>query len=253
MAAEGRLLTVPGRVVPPAALLAEGLRRFGCPARIVSDRWREGELRDGLAAAGFPAAELVTRGMGWKDGGADVREFQRACLQGTVVPVRSLLLRAAMAEARTVSDPTAPTAIADFDDFVAAFADRVDGLFSMTMADVGMVVGTQTYAFAEKTWQTATSYIGDRSAASYVRMAGGGLWTNARMPAAASDIQQAIAYKTGRPALRRAVVPNWGEMQITDPYTGAAKAETHVTAHVIVGDLVLVYPTCFAQTAFKLA
>lgn len=107
MAAEGRLVTVPGRVVPPAALLSEGLRRFGRPARIVSDRWREAELRDGLQAAGFPAADLVTRGMGWRDGAEDVRAFQRACLQGTVMPVRSLLLRAAMAEARTVSDPAA--------------------------------------------------------------------------------------------------------------------------------------------------
>lgn len=107
MAGEGRLLTVPGRVVPPAALLSEGLRRFGRPARIVSDRWREAELRDGLQAAGFPVADLVTRGMGWKDGAEDVRGFQRACLQGAVVPVRSLLMRAAMAEARTVSDAAA--------------------------------------------------------------------------------------------------------------------------------------------------
>ena len=107
MAAEGRLVTVPGRVVPPAALLTEGLRRFGRPARIVSDRWREAELRDGLQAAGFPPADLVTRGMGWRDGAADVRAFQRVCLQGAVVPVRSLLMRAAMAEARTVSDAAA--------------------------------------------------------------------------------------------------------------------------------------------------
>ena len=107
MAAEGRLMTLPGRVVPPAALLSEGLRRFGRPARIVSDRWREAELRDGLQAAGFPPAALVTRGMGWKDGAADVRAFQRACLTGAVVPVRSLLMRAAMAEARTLADPAA--------------------------------------------------------------------------------------------------------------------------------------------------
>ena len=103
----GELLPQPGRVVDPATLVREALRRWGRPAALVADRWREGELRDALAAVGFPAATLVVRGQGYKDGGADVREFRRACLSGRVVPVRSLLLRSAMAEAMTVSDPAA--------------------------------------------------------------------------------------------------------------------------------------------------
>ena len=43
--------------------------------------------------------------MGFKDGAEDVRLFRRACLEGKVAPGRSLLLRAALAEARTVADP----------------------------------------------------------------------------------------------------------------------------------------------------
>ena len=43
--------------------------------------------------------------MGFQDGAADVRAFRRACLEGKVTPLRSLLMRSAMAEARTVSDP----------------------------------------------------------------------------------------------------------------------------------------------------
>ncbi len=71
----------------------------------MADRWREGELRDALTAAGVPLASLELRGQGFKDGAEDVRAFRRACAEGRVSPVTSLLLRSAMAEARTVSDP----------------------------------------------------------------------------------------------------------------------------------------------------
>ena len=43
--------------------------------------------------------------MGYRDGAEDVRAFRRAAMDGEVTPVKSLLLRASMAEARTVSDP----------------------------------------------------------------------------------------------------------------------------------------------------
>ena len=56
-------------------------------------------------AAGFPQAAFTVRGMGFRDGAEDVRLFRRACLEGNVAPGRSLLLRAALAEARTVADP----------------------------------------------------------------------------------------------------------------------------------------------------
>ena len=55
----------------------------------------------------FPLVNLVTRGQGFMDGGADLQTFRRACLGGEVTPERSLLLRAALMEARTVSDPAA--------------------------------------------------------------------------------------------------------------------------------------------------
>ena len=105
LSAEGTLLVEPGRVPSPAALLREGLKRFGRPVAIVADRWREGELRDALQAAGFPPAALITRGMGYRDGGQDVRAFQAACAGGQAFPRRCLLFRAALGEARTVSDP----------------------------------------------------------------------------------------------------------------------------------------------------
>ena len=101
----GELLTMGQRTVPVAGLLGAALDRWGRPAVVVADRWREGELRDALEAARIPLADLSIRGQGFRDGGEDVRLFRRACAEGRVAPEASLLLRSAMAEARTVSDP----------------------------------------------------------------------------------------------------------------------------------------------------
>ena len=108
----GELMQCGGAAVDVAALLAAALARFGRPAKVIADRWRAAELADALNAAGVPPAALELRGQGFKDGAADVRGFRRACAEGRVTPARSLLLRAAMAEARTVSDPSANAKLA---------------------------------------------------------------------------------------------------------------------------------------------
>ena len=114
MASAGSMRNAPGAVnCSPSGnarpdipkLLQAALDRFGRPTRIVADRWREAELRDALDNAGVPLAALEIRGMGFRDGAEDVRGFRRACADCRVVPAPSLLLRSAMAEARTVSDP----------------------------------------------------------------------------------------------------------------------------------------------------
>ena len=111
-ARRGELLTVGGRAVDIAALMAEALARFGRPAQISCDRWRLAELHDALKAARVPAVPVEARGQGYKDGGEDVRTFRRACAEGAVVPAVSLLLRSAMGEARTVSDPAGNSKLA---------------------------------------------------------------------------------------------------------------------------------------------
>ncbi len=99
------LILTPGRVVVIADLLRAALARFGPPDVVVSDRWREGELRDGLDLAGVPASAFSARGMGFKDGAEDVRGFRRACIDGRVKASKSLMLRSALSEAVTISDP----------------------------------------------------------------------------------------------------------------------------------------------------
>ena len=104
MRERGELLIAGRRVSDIGALLREVRERWGFPDLIVCDRWREAELRDALEKAGFPLTALEVRGMGFQDGGADVRDFRAACLADAVQPSRSLLMSAAMSEARVVLD-----------------------------------------------------------------------------------------------------------------------------------------------------
>ena len=108
----GELIQTGQRAVALPGLLREALDRFGRPARIVADRWREAELRDALDAAGVPPAALEIRGQGFKDGAEDVRGFRRAVLEGKVTPARTLLLRYAVGEARVTTDPAGNSKLA---------------------------------------------------------------------------------------------------------------------------------------------
>ena len=158
-----------------------------------------------------------------------------------------------------LTDPTAPTAVADFDAYAAAHAGGVDGLWANTIKDVGIVVGPATYTLASRTFQTATNYKGEMSAAAYAMMNTGGLWTNRRMPDPASNVQQAILYRKGRSmmgsagAMRTAVCPHWNEVSIDDIYSGSASGTRHFTLHVLLGDVILVQPDAYAQISFQVA
>ena len=101
----GDLLTLGDHVVPIDLLLEAAFSRFGYPATILCDRWREAELLDALLSIGASTVPVITRGQGFRDGGEDVRCFQRGILGGHLRPVRALLLRSAMGEAVTQSDP----------------------------------------------------------------------------------------------------------------------------------------------------
>lgn len=106
MAKAGELVVQPGRRVPDYGdFVSDALARWGVPSVIVCDRYKEPELRDGLDAGRMPPGRpVVVRGQGWKDGSEDVRRFRRAVMEARVAAGRSLLIRAAMAEARTVGD-----------------------------------------------------------------------------------------------------------------------------------------------------
>ena len=108
----GDLILAGARAVDLDQLLRAALDRFGRPAALAADRWRDAELRDVLDKAGVPPASLISRGQGFKDGAEDVRDFRRACLEGKVTAAPSLLLRYAISEARVVMDPSANAKLA---------------------------------------------------------------------------------------------------------------------------------------------
>ena len=107
MRSEGDLLVLGRRVVPVPGLVAAALERWGRPARFVADHHQERELREALEAADFPAASLTTTGMGWTDSPGRIRDFRRQIGAGKVWARPRLLIRQAMANARTVSDSMA--------------------------------------------------------------------------------------------------------------------------------------------------
>ena len=158
-----------------------------------------------------------------------------------------------------LTDPTDPTDVAIFDAFAAAHADGIDGLWANTLKDVAIVCGPTTMALSARTFQTATNYKGELSAAAYAMANTGGWWTNKRMPDAVSDIQQAILYRKGRSmmggagAMRTAVCPHWNEVSIDDIYSDSASGTRHFTMHVLLGDVILLQPAAYAQIAFKVA
>ena len=158
-----------------------------------------------------------------------------------------------------LTDPSAPGAVADFDAFAAAHAAGIDGLWANTLKDVAIVCGPATMALAARTFQTATNYKGEMSAAAYAMAQTAGWWTNKRMPDATGDVQQAILYRKGRSmmggagAMRTAVCPHWNEVSIDDIYSDSASGTRHFTMHVLLGDVILVQPDAYEQVSYQLA
>ena len=101
----GELVVTGGEAVDLREFVELAVERFGLPSAMAADRWRVRELVDILAGLRVPRVPLAERGQGFKDGAEDVRDFRRACIEDRVTPASSLLLTAAVGEARTVSDP----------------------------------------------------------------------------------------------------------------------------------------------------
>ena len=161
-----------------------------------------------------------------------------------------------------LTDPTNPTAIAGFDDMVAAFADSIDGLWASTIAEVAIVANVDAYKLSAKTFrdrvidtgQRGGVSLGDMTFASYAEKMTGGWWTNKRMPATASTIARAIVYRKGQMGLRTACHPTWGTLSIDDRFSDSRSGQTHFTVHVLVGDRVLItQPAAYSMVEFKVA
>ena len=106
MAAVGELVIIEGRIVRPADVVKEAVRRWGWPGMIVGDRWRARELLDYLEPHGFGEGRgFVPRGLGYKEAGEDIRRFQQMAGDDDIAFEKSVLLRDSFAAAELSSDP----------------------------------------------------------------------------------------------------------------------------------------------------
>ena len=112
MRERGELVTTSGRTVNVSELIEISVAEFGIPESVCCDRWRISELADALDANGLTGVPIIERGMGYKDGGDDVRRFRRAAIDGQIRTLPSLLMRSAIAGAVVISDPAGNSKLA---------------------------------------------------------------------------------------------------------------------------------------------
>ena len=198
-----------------------------------------------IGQANFEAALRQNASMALSD------EYDSQCIagNGTAPNVNGLI--------NQLTDPTNPTGVAAFDDFVAAFADAIDGLWASKPGEVGIVANVDAYKLSAKKFRDGTggqSRAGDTAFADYAQAHFGGWWTNKGMPATASTIARGIVYRMGRRGIRTASHPTWGTISIDDIYTDSRSGQRHFTTHVLVGDKVLiVQPGAYGLVEFKVA
>ena len=176
-------------------------------------------------------------------------EYDRQCISGdgTAPAVNGLI--------NQLADPTDPTVISDFDNFVSSFVDQVDGLWAATGRDVAIVTNAECWRLSAKSFRDiAAADLGSMAFSDYAASHFGGWWCNSRMPATASMIARGIVYRKGRTGLRTAAHPTWGSMSVSDVFSDAASGQTHFTLHVLVGDKVLIIqPAAYDLVEFKVA
>ena len=150
-----------------------------------------------------------------------------------------------------LTDPEVPAAgVSTWSQFLSLYGSGIDGKWATTVADVSMILGLATYRHALMTYRAAET---DLSVVAYGRAQTGGMVTNARMPAVAAHVQQGLLIRRGHPAMRAAVAPTWGSISVDDAFTGALKAERRFVISVLIGDLILVQPSVYTQTAMRVS
>ena len=157
-----------------------------------------------------------------------------------------------------LANPSAPAAgVVNWVGFAAQHAGGVDGLWSSTLKDVCIITNPETYRLAASTFMGTDG--AELSAAAYAMMHTGGFYCNKRMPAKTGHIAQALLYRKGRSMLggdmsmRTAVCPHWGQVTISDIYTGSAMGENYVTFHVLLGDVILVQSDAYEQVSYRVS
>ena len=154
---------------------------------------------------------------------------------------------------KALADATADGTTLTFQHGISKLASLVDGLWAMDLMQIRQIVGVATYRKAASVFAGSASNKGERPLADYLRDHSGGFRTNSRMPAVSATKQAGLAFRAGVSGIRTAVCPHWGRIGISDVYTGAAKAETSVTFHVLLGDVLVIQPGSYSQVEYKVS
>ena len=151
-----------------------------------------------------------------------------------------------------LADPAAPAAAAEtFGRYVSAMLSHVDGTHAVDRTGVRALVGAATYRQMGGAFRSAET---DLAALDYLAERFGGVRLSNRIPAAASNVQQAIIRRSNPAGDRVAVMPVWEGLQlIRDEVTGAKKGEIVVTGLMLVGDVIVLRPGAFIQDSFRVA
>lgn len=138
----------------------------------------------------------------------------------------------------------AETTKTDYDQVLTKVYNYVDGAAAESVSEIRTLIGVATNTFLATVREANGMTI-------FQALSGLGVPTavSAYVPAAVSNVQQAIQTRRGSDL----VIPIWqGVTMIRDVYSGAAKAETSLTAHFL-GNLKLLRDDNWRKQAFRLA
>ncbi len=154
---------------------------------------------------------------------------------------------------KALTDATADGTTLTFQHGISKLAALVDGLWATETNQIRQIVGVDTYRLAAKVFAGSASNKGETPLSDYLRDHSGGFRTNSRMPDTSGTKQAGLAFRSGVSGMRTAVCPHWGRIGITDVYSGSAKAETAVTFHVLLGNVLVIQPGAYAETQYKVS
>ena len=145
-----------------------------------------------------------------------------------------------------LTEPTDPTAVAIWSDYLGSYDSMVDGKYAMSAEQVRLLVNAachkQAMALPVGTNGNA-GLLRDRLPAERFRV-------SANMPDVADKFATAISYAAGTPALGM-FMPTWaGVEMIVDPYTKAKAGQKIMTAVMVVG-FEMVDSAAYSRLAFQ--
>ena len=148
-----------------------------------------------------------------------------------------------------LTQPSNPAAVATWAGYKKAVTDQVDGLYASMPDSVRLVIGGETYSHASGIYRGTTTE--NEDGYEVMQRLSGGVRISSHIPAAASDIQGAIAARaTG---LTHAVMPIWRQVSfIIDNVTKSDRGQIRIVA-VALWALKVVRAAGFSPLKFKLA